>query len=105
MFMQPDAERFVDVNAAAGTLREIFAVDVTTATSKCNACGRVAPFAECYVYSMEPGVVVRCNNCKSVLMRSVMGRGCAWLDLHGLNFLQLRLSPEDGDSSSRGRHS
>ena len=99
--MESDSERFVDGNAAAGTLSEVFAVDVTTAMCKCHACGKVAPFAECYVYAMLPGVVVRCNRCKSVLMRSVMGRGRAWLDLRGLDFLQLTLTGAGADDGQR----
>lgn len=81
----------LDVNAAAGELRELFAVDVTTATCQCDWCGTTAPFAESRVYAMEPGLIMRCYNCESVLMRVVSGPGRAWLDLRGLRFLQLTM--------------
>lgn len=89
--MKQKTPTFLDVNAAAGELREIFSVDVTTATCQCNRCGKTAPLAESHVYAMVPGVIVRCNNCESVLMRVVSGPGRAWLDLRGLQFLQLTM--------------
>jgi NAD-dependent SIR2 family protein deacetylase len=91
MIMKQLTQTFLDVNAAAGELREIFAVDVTTATSQCNECGKTAPLAESYAYTTSPGLIVRCNNCESVLMRVVTGPGRAWLDLHGMQFLQLTM--------------
>ena len=37
---------FLDGNAAAGELREIFAVDVTTASGQCTGCGRTTVLAD-----------------------------------------------------------
>lgn len=85
-------QTFLDVNAAAGELREVFTSDVTMATCQCNSCGKTGPLAESYVYTMQPGLIVRCNNCRSVLMRVVTGAGRAWLDLRGMAFLQLPMS-------------
>lgn len=82
---------FLDGNTAAGELREIFTMDVTTATCQCDACGKMAAFAEARVYAMEPGLVVRCRFCESPLMRIVKDSGQAWLDLRGLRFIKLRL--------------
>ena len=89
--MSEEARTLLDVNAAAGELREIFTVDLTTATSQCNSCGHVAPLAESRVYAMAPGLVVRCATCEGVLMRVVTSPGRAWIDLRGLEFLQLAM--------------
>jgi len=40
------------------------------------------------------GVVERCPTCDQVLLRLVRGPGRAWLDLHGLTYLQLAVSDE-----------
>ena len=82
-------QTFLDVNAAAGELREVFAFDVTTATGQCNSCGKTGAFAESRVYALKPGVVVRCAGCEHVLMRVVKRSGGAWLDLRGLRYLAL----------------
>jgi NAD-dependent SIR2 family protein deacetylase len=86
--MNQETQNFLDVNAAAGGLGDIFTYDITMATCQCSYCGKTGPVAEAYVYAMEPGLVVRCNNCKNVLMRFVTGGGQAWLDLRGMAFLQ-----------------
>ena len=46
---------YVDGNALAGPLREIFAVDVTVAVSRCVECGRTGPLATLRVYTDAPG--------------------------------------------------
>ncbi len=82
----------LDVNAAAGPLRDIFAIDVTMATCECNHCAKSGPLAEALVFAMEPGLIVRCANCEGVLMRVVNGEGRTWLDLRGMSFLQFPVS-------------
>lgn len=86
--MNQDSQTFLDVNVAAGELRQIFTFDVTMATCQCGSCGQTGPLAEEYVYAMKPGLVVRCRSCENVLMRVVTGSGNAWLDLRGMTFLQ-----------------
>ncbi len=85
---------FLDGNAAAGELREIFAVDVTTASGQCAGCGRTAVLADVRLYVRSPGLVARCPACDAVLFRLVRGPGRAWLDLRGLTYLQLAM-PDD----------
>jgi hypothetical protein len=80
---------FLDGNAAAGALRELFAVDVTTGRGQCAGCGRTAPFAEARLYMQAPGIVARCTGCDGVLLRLVSGPGRTWLDMRGLVYLQL----------------
>jgi hypothetical protein len=81
----------LDGNVMAGVLREVFAVDVTTATGQCAGCGQVNAVAQMVVYADGPGTVGRCPGCESVVLRIVRGPGHAWLDLRGVVSLQLAL--------------
>jgi len=83
---EPD---FVDGNALAGPLREIFAVEVTTATGRCASCGRNDTVASLRVYTHSPGLVARCPGCDAVMLRLVRGPDRAWLDLRGVLCLDL----------------
>ena len=89
---------FFDGNAAAGELRDLFAVDITAAAGQCAACGKVAALGEARLYAFEPGIVIRCAACLNPLLRVVKGSGSAWLDMRGLVCLQVSLiqSGEDG---------
>jgi hypothetical protein len=82
-------ESTLDGNAAAGELRQVFAVDVTAAMGRCSGCGQVAALGQARLYSQAPGLVVRCANCESVLLRMVTAPGRTWLDVRGLDYLQL----------------
>jgi hypothetical protein len=81
----------LDGNAAAGALRELFTVDMTTCLTTCGGCGSVRPFAEVSVYTGGPGIVARCRTCEQVLLRVVRAGGRAWLDLRGLRSVELRV--------------
>ena len=82
---------FTDGNALAGPLREIFAVDMTAATSRCAACGQAGPIAALRVYAHAPGLVARCPGCDAVVLRLVRAPDSAWLDLHGAASLRIPL--------------
>ena len=79
---------YLDGNAAAGSLSELFAVDLTSAIAQCNGCGQVAVFAEARLYVDAPGMVARCNGCESVLLRVVRTPDDTYLDLRGLTYLR-----------------
>jgi hypothetical protein len=85
---------YVDGNALAGPLSEIFTVDSTTATGRCAHCGRTGPLATLQVYGPGPGLVARCPGCEEVMLRLVRTPGAAWLDLRGMVSLRLPLPPE-----------
>ncbi|HEY8371979.1 MAG TPA: DUF6510 family protein [Pseudonocardiaceae bacterium] len=85
-------EQYQDGNSLAGPLREIFAVDLTTAVSRCAHCGRTGPVAELRVYTRAPGLVARCPGCDQVVLRLVRGPGAAWLDLRGAMHLRIPMS-------------
>ena len=82
---------FIDGNALAGPLRDIFAVDLTAAIGTCAGCGRVGTVAEWHVYRQAPGAVARCAGCDAVLLRLVRAPDRAWLDLRGLVSLRIAL--------------
>jgi hypothetical protein len=83
-------ELVLDGNAVGGLLGEIFALEVTGAGSRCDACGSVEPVGALRVYVHSPGVVVRCPHCDAVLLRVVRDHGRYWLDVRGLSYLELR---------------
>jgi Zn finger protein HypA/HybF involved in hydrogenase expression len=79
----------LDGNAIGGLLREIFAMEMTTAVGTCAHCGAVNEVARVAVYVHAPGTVVRCPDCEQVLMRVVRGKGRYWVDLTGVRCLEL----------------
>jgi hypothetical protein len=85
------SDQFVDGNALAGPLREVFAVDTTSAACHCVNCGRTGPVASLRVYARAPGLVGRCPGCEQVVLRLVRGPDAAWLDLRGTVSLQIPL--------------
>jgi uncharacterized protein DUF6510 len=80
---------FLDGNAAAGPLHDLFAVDLTAASGQCDGCGLTGRVAEAHVYADAPGIVVRCRGCEAVLLRVVSAPGRTWLDMRGLRYLQV----------------
>lgn len=90
--MTDELSDFLDGNAAAGPLRELFAVDLTAAVGRCVGCGRTAAMGGVRVYARAPGLVLRCPSCDTVLLRVVRDEGPparTWLDLRGLAVLQV----------------
>lgn len=81
--------QFVDGNALAGPLGEVFAMDVTVAMARCASCGRTGPVAALRVYPNAPGLVARCAGCGGVMLRLVRAADAAWLDLRGMTHLRL----------------
>ena len=80
----------LDGNAAAGELSALFAFDVTLARTTCAGCRDTRPVAELHVYLRSPGTVLRCAGCGAVLVRVVRAPDRAWLDLRGVEVLEVR---------------
>jgi hypothetical protein len=80
----------LDGNAVAGTLRDVFTTEVTTAVGTCGNCGAVDAVGAVHVY-VSAGIVLRCPHCESVLLRLVQHDTRVWLDLTGLRSLELSL--------------
>jgi hypothetical protein len=86
-------EQRLDGNAAAGVLAEIFTFEITTARTACTSCGATGEVGAQMAYVTEIGTVVRCAACDNALIRVVRqddGPGRYWLDLKGVEYLQLR---------------
>jgi hypothetical protein len=83
-------DSWIDGNALGGPLHEIFAADMTSMNGRCGNCGHFGPMGEAHVYSQAAGMVARCIECDSVLMRLVSAPDRTFLDMHGLSFVELR---------------
>ncbi|MFI6567629.1 DUF6510 family protein [Streptomyces sp. NPDC050534] len=83
---------YVDGNALAGPLSEVFGVDVTAATSRCANCGCTGPVARLHVYGHAPGLVGRCQRCGRVVLRTTRTRDAIWLDMSGAASLAIPLA-------------
>lgn len=79
---------YLDGNAAAGMLSEVFAADVTTAIGRCANCGDESVLARARVYVDEHGLVVRCSVCGDVIAVAAERAGRLCLDLRGLSWLE-----------------
>ena len=90
--MSLDTYDYLDGNAAAGELSNIFAMDVTAAEGQCAHCGAIKRFAEAHLYMQGPGLVARCSACQNVLLRLVNARERVFLDLRGMRCLTLDTS-------------
>jgi hypothetical protein len=78
----------LDGNAAAGLLRQVFAMEVTTAVGTCGTCGAVNAVGAVHLY-VSAGHVLRCPTCDNVLMRVVEADDRLWVDLSGVRALEL----------------
>jgi hypothetical protein len=87
--MNLDTDEYLDGNAAAGELSNIFTMDVTAARGQCAHCGAIKRFAEAHLYMQGPGLVARCSVCQHVVLRLVNVRERVFLDLSGMTCLIL----------------
>lgn len=84
-------DRRLDGNAAAGPLRELFALDLVAAACTCAHCGATTALAEYTLYPDAPALVLRCPSCIGVVLRYASTGGRARLDLTGARLLVLDL--------------
>jgi hypothetical protein len=87
-----DAELRLDGNAAAGGLGEIFAFDVTTAEALCGGCGAVAPVGSLAAYGLTMGIILRCPDCDTAVIRASRVSSGYRLDLRGMRVLRVPAS-------------
>jgi len=80
---------YLDGNAAAGELGEMFATDITIAEVQCANCGATKRFAETHLYMSALGLVARCAVCEQVLLRLVALPERVLLDVRGMTYLSL----------------
>jgi hypothetical protein len=87
--MSSHTDDYLDGNAAAGELSNIFGADVTSAEGQCAHCGATKRFAGAHLYMQGPGLVARCAVCEHVLLRLVHARQRVFLDMRGMTRLIL----------------
>ena len=80
-------EMRLDGNAAAGSLAELFARDITAAMATCAKCGRETPVGALHEYGHAMGVVLRCDGCEAAMLRLVRTPGSLRLDPSGIALL------------------
>ena len=90
--MSSHTDDYLDGNAAAGELSNIFAIDITAAEGQCAHCGATKHFAEAHLYTQAPGFVARCAACQHVLLRVVTVNQRVFLDLRGMTYLMFDTS-------------
>jgi NAD-dependent SIR2 family protein deacetylase len=90
--MSSHSYQYLDGNAAAGELSNVFAMDLTAAEGQCAHCGATKRFAEAHLYVQCPGLVARCAVCEQVLLRLVNARQRVFLDIRGMTCLILDTS-------------
>ena len=79
----------LDGNAIAGPLRDVFAVEMTTALGTCAHCGATAPLGAVHVYR-GAGFVLRCPHCDNVLATLVGSESDVRIALRGLRTLKIQ---------------
>ena len=80
----------LDGNAVAGLLQEVFAVEMTTATGTCNACGVTEAVGALHVFR-GAGIVMRCPHCDATLVTIVEAGARVWIGFAGVRTLQVTL--------------
>ncbi len=74
----------LDGNAAAGILRETFAMEMTVASCTCAECGRVSAVGAMHLYGGAMGVVLRCPSCEGLFLCVTTGPRGYFLELRGV---------------------
>jgi hypothetical protein len=80
----------LDGNAAAGLLREIFTLEITTAQVQCDGCGFTGAVGSLLLYAAPMGVVLRCAGCDTILLRTTRTPHGRWVDMRGARCLTFR---------------
>lgn len=82
-------EYWLDGNAVAGLLQQLFGQEVTTAVTVCVGCGRASPVGALLLYGHRMGAVLRCPGCEQVMIVVTRPRDEWWLDLRGVRVMHI----------------
>lgn len=82
---------YLDGNALAGPLSEVFSIDITAALGTCGGCGAVRALAQAHLYVDAPAKILRCPSCGGVLLRLDERGGRLILDLSGFAHLTIQV--------------
>ena len=92
--MEPEA-LILDGNAAAGPLAEAFAFELTSARGVCAGCGAERAMGAAAAFMNAPGLVLRCPDCDTVLLRAARTSPASGarlvIDLRGLARVTIEL--------------
>ena len=80
----------LDGNAVAGLLREVLAVEMTTAIGTCDNCGASEPVGAVHVFH-GAGVVMRCPHCDNALVTIVKDDTRVRVGFPGVRTLQVNV--------------
>ena len=89
--MEPADDLAIQGDAVAGSLANIFAVDVTAAEVTCPGCGVGTPLADEKAYLRGSGSLLQCKHCSSVLGRFRRSQDAIWVDLRSSGAWQVLL--------------
>lgn len=78
----------LDGNAVAGLLREVFAVEMTTALGVCGGCGAIEAVGRVRVFR-GAGIVLRCPHCDNLLVKIVRDDTRLWISFPGVRTLEV----------------
>ena len=89
--LQMDMNRalMMDGNAAAGTLYEVFAMEMTTSLAECACCGKRSEMGGLLAFIHTPGLVLRCPECEDIVLRVAVTPDAYYLDARGAMDLRL----------------
>jgi hypothetical protein len=79
-----DQPTHLDGNGAAGLLREVFAVEMTTASCTCVACGADSEVGALHLYGGAIGTVLRCPSCEALVLCITSVRTGYFMELRGV---------------------
>ena len=82
-------DQHLDGNAAGGVLDTIFAFEMTMAMATCAGCGTRHPLGAEMAYMHGMGTILRCPRCDTALIRVTHIQGRYFLDLRGMQVLQI----------------
>ena len=82
----------LDGNAVAGLLRDVFAVEMTTAIATCGRCGATDAVGATHVFR-GAGIVMRCRRCDNALVTIVKDDTRAWIGFPGVRTVQVTVQP------------
>lgn len=83
-----ETQTYLDGNAAAGLLAQVFRMDMTSVICTCGTCGSTNALATARLYPAGPAHVLRCTVCDSVVMRMAELPGRILLDTSGARHMQ-----------------
>jgi Zn finger protein HypA/HybF involved in hydrogenase expression len=81
----------LDGNVAGGVLGQIFAVEMTMAQLTCASCSQRWQLGGALAYTTAMGTILRCPGCGEALIRIAHGPGRLWMDISGVQLLELRV--------------